>query len=64
MTTITPAFAFIGRSFSSEAYELLYKASLSSREQRRALRSIQEPPVSRRWRGSGERITVPLRLPG
>ena len=65
----TPAFALIGRSHASDAFELLYQASLAARAERRAVeRALGERAVGRRpprrWRGSGEAVTLPLRLPG
>ena len=65
MTDTAPAFAIVGRSHASEAYELLYLASLAARAERRKLgRATDEPIPVRRWRGSGEPVTLPLRLPG
>ena len=65
MSARLPDFALIGRSFPSEAFEPLYQASLNARRERlgrdqvwdRALRGVRE------WRGSGERVDVPMRLP-
>ena len=64
MTTTAPNFALIGRSHSSDDYELLYLASLAARAERRAaLRRGGMLPRKRRWRGSGEPVTLPMRLP-
>ena len=65
MSKHQPAFALIGRSFPSEVFERLYEASQKA------------PPVAPGrgqalgWReagrsrvGSGERVNVPMRLPG
>ena len=65
MSARLPDFALIGRSFPSEAFEPLYQALLHARRERldrdpvwdRALRGVRE------WRGSGERVDVPMRLP-
>ncbi len=65
-----PAYALIGRSYPSEAYELLYRISLAARARRRELmrsteaRSKAGSPktAARRWRGSGEPVTLPARL--
>ncbi len=55
-------FALVGRSFPSGSYEGLYQASLSARRDRRG-RGGSWDGVARVWRGSGEPVTLPLRLP-
>ena len=57
-----PSFALVGRSFPSEDFEGLYRASLSARRDRRG-RGGSWDGLSRAWRGSGEAVTLPLRLP-
>ena len=64
MASPANTFALIGRSHSSEAFELLYQASLTARAERRALERARGRAPSRQWRGSGEPVTLPLRLPG
>ena len=65
MIAVAPAFALIGRTHSSEDYELLYQASLAARAERQAARRrTAERGLDRRWRGSGEPVMLPLRLPG
>ncbi len=56
------AFALIGRSYPSESFEGLYQASLSARQARRG-RGGAWDGIARVWRGSGEPVTLPLRLP-
>ena len=59
------SFALIGRMHASEEYELLYQTSLAARAERRAaIRRSGANRMERRWRGSGEPVTLPLRLPG
>lgn len=57
-----PGFALVGRSFPSERFEGLYRASLSARRDRRG-RGGSWDGVARVWRGSGEPVTLSLRLP-
>ena len=64
MPATPAAFATIGRSFSCEAFALLYEASLAARARRRALGRNPDQELPRRWFGSGEPVTLPLRLPG
>ncbi len=56
-------FAGIGRSFPSEVYEPLYQASLSARAERRRRAGTWDGSRAKIWRGSGEPITLALRLP-
>ena len=56
------AFALIGRSYPSETFEDLYRASLSARRERRG-RGGSWDGVARVWRGSNEPVTLPLRFP-
>ena len=64
-TNTAPDFALIGRAYSSAVYEQLYQASLAARAERRAaVRRSAAHRIERRWRGSGEPVTLPLRLPG
>ena len=64
MINIAPHFALIGRSYSSAVYEQLYQASLAARAERRAAVHASARRGDRRWRGSGEPVTLPLRLLG
>ncbi len=64
MTSTTPNFAHIGRSFPSEAYARLYQASLAARADRRRRAGRWDGSLAKVWRGSGEPITLPPRLPG
>ena len=64
MTEFTLTFARIGRSYPSEAYEPLYQASLAARADRRRRAARWDGSRAKVWRGSGEPITLPLRLPG
>ncbi len=57
-----PGFALVGRSFPSESFEGLYQVSLSARRDRRG-RGGSWDGIARVWRGSGEAVTLPLRLP-
>jgi hypothetical protein len=63
MTASTPNFARIGRSFPSEAFEPLYQASLAAKADRRQRAASWDGSPSKVWRGSGEAMTLPLRLP-
>ena len=57
-----PDFALVGRSSPSESFEGLYQASLSARRDRRG-RGGSWDGMARVWRGSGEAVSLPLRLP-
>ena len=61
-TAALPGFALVGRSHPSESYESLYQASLSARRDRRG-RGGSWDGIARIWRGSGEPVTLSLRLP-
>ncbi len=63
MSRQTPAFALIGRSHTSDAFELLYQASLAARAERRALQRARGCGPPRR-RDAGEPLALSLRLPG
>ena len=63
MIMITNRFARIGRSFPSEVYEPLYKVSLAARAERRLRAGSWNGSRAKIWRGSGEAVTLPLRLP-
>ena len=64
MIAKTHAFALIGRNHPSADYEALYQASLAARAERRAAnRRDGAQRAERRWRGSGEPVDLPLRLP-
>ncbi len=57
--------ALIGRSFPSADFEDLYQASLNTRRSRRGHGGAWDAALGRRvaWRGSGEPVVLPLRLP-
>ena len=63
MIMTTNRFAGIGRSFPSEVYEPLYQASLVARAERRLRAARWDGSRAKVWRGSGEPITLSLRLP-
>jgi hypothetical protein len=65
MSRSVPDFALVGRSFPSEAFDGLYQASLTARQARRGRADAWDASLRgpREWRGSGEPITLPMRLP-
>ena len=63
-TTATSDFARIGRAFPSEVFETLYQTSLASRATRRTRSAARSGAPDKVWRGSGEPVALPMRLPG